>query len=77
MTAPENPWITWEGGECPVDPDAKVEVICRDGYKTEEVAGELAGTPRWDWWKHEPAPYSKEGYGPNHSDIIAYRLVKP
>jgi len=63
MTAPENPWISWEGGECPVDPDVRVDVRLRD----REYPNQRATSLRWGHWP-------KEGTSPQF-DIIAYRVV--
>ena len=81
MTPPLHPqgegWIAWEGGECPVPYDAIVEVQCRDGFRSEGFASEFSGSPSWNWWKHEPARYEKDGFGFNHADIVAYRPRTP
>lgn len=55
-----NGWIQWAGGECPVDSDAIVEVICRD-HNQYQFNSDRAGD--FDW--------SHDGIG---GDIIAYRL---
>lgn len=56
------PWVKWEGGECPVPKDTIVQIGMRDGTSACEpgVAGEL----RWDHrgWR---------------GDITRYRVVKP
>lgn len=56
------PWVKWEGGECPVPKDTIVQIRMRDGTSACEpgVAGEL----RWDHrgWR---------------GDIARYRVVKP
>lgn len=56
------PWVKWEGGECPVQKDTIVQIRMRDGTSACEpgVAGEL----RWDHrgWR---------------GDITRYRVVKP
>lgn len=54
-------WITWNGGECPVAAETRVEVKFRCGMTSYTHA---AGT--WGWWR----------YGGTH-DIIAYRVVGP
>ena len=56
------PWVKWEGGECPVPKDTIVQIRMRDGTGACEpgVAGEL----RWD----------HRGWG---GDITRYRVVKP
>lgn len=54
-------WIPWHGGECPVDPEANVQVKFRCGETESDMrAGD------WAWGK------SDGGYG-----IIAYRLHQP
>ena len=58
-----NGWIQWAGGECPVDSDAIVEVICRNQNQY-QFNGDRAGD--FDW--------SHDGV---NGDIIAYRLQKP
>lgn len=60
-------WTEWGGGECPVDPETRVEVKCRDGYMDD-------GKAKWfskpnnstDWWEWDAARS-------NH--IIAYRVL--
>jgi hypothetical protein len=63
-TIPENEWLDWAGGECPVyDPcNTVVQVRLRDGDCNKYEAMGY----RWD---HDPDP--------EHSprDIIAYRIV--
>lgn len=54
-------WIKWEGGECPVAPDALVQYVIRDGDESTEP--ERAMTLDW-------------GHLWRASDIIAYRLSK-
>ena len=39
------PWIKWNGGECPVPHDQKVEVKFRYGGASEEIAADL-------YWSH-------------------------
>lgn len=55
------PWIKWEGGECPVDRSQQVDVIFRDGGS----AGPLGAS--YFRWKHIG----------NMDDIIRYRVVRP
>jgi len=66
-------WIEWNGGECPVDPEALVEVECRDGYEETDNAGKFGQS--WNWWEYTPAPYAKTGYGYQHADIVRYRVI--
>lgn len=59
-------WIKWEGGECPVDPDVKVQVQLRcDTSRPTWSSSRPAGEWRWRWEKHTTP-----------GDIIAYRVVK-
>jgi hypothetical protein len=53
-------FITWTGGECPVDGDALVEVLFGDQDKSRGDARRFA------WWhgNHEP------------TNIIGYRVIK-
>lgn len=60
LRAPKEPeWIEWQGGECPVADDTRVEVKFRSGECNSKFK---AGT--WNW-KHS-------GWA---SDIIAYRVL--
>lgn len=54
-------WVEWNGGECPLHPDARVEVRMRSGAK---MSGLVSGG---SMWRHNGGDY----------DIVAYRLVKP
>jgi hypothetical protein len=63
-------WIEWNGGECPVEPDACVDIRFRDGIVTQRTC---AGSwdddnPAWSNWQHDQ--------GTSDDDIIAYRVVK-
>lgn len=60
---PDDGWIEWKGGECPVEPDAVVEVRMRDG----RTATFDDGTVDEFWWGNDGCSV----------DIIAYRIVKP
>lgn len=54
-------WIEWEGGECPVDPDTRVDIKFNNGKTNNALTAEF-------WvWEHLgfDAPY----------DIIAYRII--
>jgi hypothetical protein len=42
--SPDEGWLPWEGGECPV-PRPKVEIQYRDG-------GHDTGDPGWFEWDH-------------------------
>lgn len=67
----ETDWIEWRGGECPVEPDAIVEVRFRrpDILSLDDITPRDAGL--FDW-RHI---YSGGLVG--SSDIIAYRVVRP
>lgn len=56
-------WIEWKGGECPVEPDAVVEVRMRDG----RTATFDDGAVDEFWWGNDGCSV----------DILAYRIVKP
>lgn len=56
-----NPWIRWDGGDCPVPFKTHVDVLFRCG---KEMYGETAAG--W-YWKHD------DEYNHNY-DIVAYRL---
>lgn len=58
-------WIQWDGGECPVAPDAMVMVEMRCEAKEERQADQL----RWTHIKSDAVP----GMG----DIMAYYVTKP
>lgn len=62
MTKSEEGWIEWNGGECPVAPDAHGALKFRDGY----VGQPEIWVGGYDW-RHSGHP----------GDIIAYRVVKP
>ena len=54
-------WITWNGGECPVDKYTRVEVKFRCGDTDKQS---IAAS--WDWW---------HGQENATHDIIAYRVI--
>lgn len=58
---PDDGWIPWSGGECPVAHDSWVDVKMRGGGESSNTAG------FWSW------PHIDPSY-PN--DIIAYHVVK-
>jgi hypothetical protein len=43
--ADPNGWIKWNGGDCPVGPDVRVESVTRGGYQFTRRAGDV-------WWNH-------------------------
>ena len=56
-------FTAWPGGECPVDDEAKVDIVLRNGWRNPK---DLARADCWVWiWD---APISS-------GDIIAYRVV--
>ena len=55
-------WIPWNGGECPVPLDTKVEVSCRGPYPTS------TGLARNFSWGHLEMLYD--------TDIVSYRVIK-
>lgn len=61
-------WITWEGGECPVEPDTLVQVQFRG--ETRARAGRSKSDTALDQhgfdWSHNN----------NGGDIIAYRIIQ-
>lgn len=57
-----NDWILWSGGNCPVDPAQRVEVLFRNGTTDDTRRADLW---YWKWVKED-----------NSYDIIAYRVVK-
>lgn len=59
-------WITWHGGECPVDGDVVVQVKIRDG---EPKWGGVETAESWYWYVNEADEVDE--------DIIAYRIHKP
>lgn len=58
-------WVEWKGGECPLHPDALVEVRLRN-----ESEPEPDTVSSWRW-SYDTDPLEAD------SDIVAYRLVKP
>jgi hypothetical protein len=56
----ENHWYGWNGGECPVHPDTRVEVCFQHGSGPEMLADQ------WEW-AHD---------GTATEDIIAFRIIK-
>ena len=65
-----HPFITHNGGPCPVSPETVVDVKFRDGGDLEAyVASHME--PDWtsdNWWQWEGLP---------DNNIIAYRLHQP
>ena len=69
-TPPNDGWIEWKGGECPVDPDLRVQVRFRDGEKSS--ANRTAG-----WWHgagYDAPETSNWIHDGGEADIIAYRV---
>ena len=63
---PDDGWIPWKGGECPVAHGTVVDVRYRDGWEGDGLAS------KWRW--HHATQESSDVKG---LDIIAYRVVKP
>jgi len=57
-------WIPWNGGECPVGDDVRVEIRRRGG----DIATHVASYFIWHHWR--------SGADRDH-EIVAYRVVKP
>ncbi|SEO79298.1 DUF4326 domain-containing protein [Nitrosovibrio sp. Nv6] len=55
----EESMIQWPGGECPVSPEALIEIKTRDGTVRQWVASDLT-------WTHDQ-------HNVNYGDIVAYR----
>ncbi len=59
LLGPDDGWIAWNGGECPVDACTKVSVRFRDGEENKRLTAQ-------EWvWKHFK----------HSRDIIAYRVI--
>ena len=54
-------WIEWNGGECPVPGDTRVDIMTRNG----DVSSGGLTAKSW-FWNHDG----------DSSDIIAYRIVE-
>lgn len=67
-----HPFITHNGGPCPVSPEARVDVKFRSGLEMENYGAKMwsAINNRWqdDWWQWQGDPMD---------NIIAYRLHQP
>lgn len=59
-----NDWIIWNGGDCPVSPDTKVQVQFRSDTRVGAEARSGSKAKDWDW--------RADG---RTLDIIAYRVV--
>jgi hypothetical protein len=71
-------WLVWNGGECPVPGNRRVEVRCRDGYESCDQADAFCCDKNggYDWWAHKkPEGDRFDQYTPA-DDIIAYRLAR-
>lgn len=73
MSAPENDWIEWSGGECPVR-GQYIDAKLRDGFLFEN---ELADTLCGDFYDAKSCTSDNDNWMHNGSsdDIIAYRVV--
>lgn len=71
-------WIKWDGGECPVAPNTRVQVRCRNGWEDTAARGGIAAG-----YLNSPAadPMSRSVNGNwwlnrgTEDDIVAYRIV--
>ena len=63
---PDDGWIPWEGGDCPVAHSTIVDVRLRNQGEGRAVAS------NWRWYHETRGNPILEG-----ADIIAYRVVKP
>ena len=61
MAEEYGPWLGWNGGECPVEPETRVQVIAFD-----IAANELRGYAHSFYW----------GRDPGDRPIIAYRVKR-
>ncbi len=69
-------WIEWQGGECPVDPDTRVQIQTADGDPSwmapeGHPAGifcDDSGYLNCDWWLADNTSHAWR--------IIAYRVVQ-
>lgn len=61
------PWLTHDGGPCPVPPDTRVRIRIRAGNisKGLRAAGWAQGFN--DWWRHE---------GDACTNIVAYQIIE-
>jgi hypothetical protein len=62
--AKNQPWRPWFGGECPVDPNVRVDYILRNAQSSMDRIRKQAGDLLWGW---------DGGFNPN--DIIAWRIA--
>lgn len=63
----EYDYIDWRGGDCPVDANARVDVLFRDGIEEHDMpARSWSGEGGPDLWRHA-------GYSGGH--IIGYRVT--
>lgn len=69
--AVQSDWIEWAGGECPVEPETRVQWLIRgetpENHKSMPIKGYAAEGFDWRW----PAWGEHDG----SADIIAYRVV--
>jgi hypothetical protein len=59
--AEQNGWLEWNGGDCPLDADAVLDIKMRDG---ETELNQRAG---WYYWVHNN----------DDGDIVSYRPSPP
>ena len=65
-TQPDDGWIPWNGGDCPVEVGTRVDVRYRDGWEGDGLSF------MWRW--HHATQKSSDV---KELDIVAYRVVKP
>lgn len=65
--AADDGWIEWAGGECPVSPDALIQVQFRIDTREQAARSEFEDGDCALVWEHSGSL----------GDIIAYRVVKP
>lgn len=59
--AADPPWITWEGGRCPIAPGTRGRIRVRDGAEAD-----IPSNPNFLRWSNKGWP----------DDIVAYRIVR-
>lgn len=62
-----NEWVEWKGGKCPFPKGTKVDVIYRDGYRTQWKVGNID-------FMYDDLADGVWGHLGDESDIVAYRL---
>ncbi|QWS69950.1 hypothetical protein [Pseudomonas phage K4] len=62
-----NEWTEWKGGKCPFPKGTKVDVIYRDGYRTQWKVGNID-------FMYDDLADGVWGHLGDECDIVAYRL---